>query len=70
MAQQPLNQGPVLPQKPRTPSRLAGMIGEYVKAFVRIVFWAVIAVVVGGLAFIAIKAVIFAVQLVLEAVGA
>ena len=69
MAHQPPNQPPLLPQKPRSPGGVASAIGEYVAAFVRITFWGVVLFVVGGLAFIAIRAVTWAVQLTLEAAG-
>ena len=37
MAQQPNSQMPLLPQKPRKPTDIASLVGEYVRAFALLV---------------------------------
>jgi hypothetical protein len=69
MANQPGSQMPLVPQKPRTPRALAEMIAEYVKAFVRLAFWIVVAFATAGAAFLAFRAIIFGCKLVLDATG-
>lgn len=70
MAHQPGDQMPLMPQPPRTPGRFAEVIGEYVKAFVRIAFWVVVAFAAGAAALVAFRGVIFGCKVVLEATGA
>jgi hypothetical protein len=61
---------PHIPQPPRTPEKFAEMIGEYVKAFVRIAFWTIVAFTAIAAVFLAFRAVIFGCKIVLEAIGA
>lgn len=69
MTQQPLNQGLLQPRPPWTPERFADRLAEYVKSFTRITFWALVALVTGGLAYIAIQLVLWGVRLVLGILG-
>lgn len=69
MAHQPGNQMPFMPKQPRTLGGFARALAEIVKAFVRIAFWIVVAFVAAGAAYMAVRGVIFACKIVLEAIG-
>ena len=70
MAHQPGNQMPLIPNPRRTPGTFAEMIGEYVKAFVRVAFWIIVAFTTAAAVFLAFRVVLFACKIVLKAVGA
>ena len=53
----------------RSPQQIATAVGVHVCALVRIVFWAVIAVAILAFGFVALTAIWFAAQIILQAVG-
>ena len=71
MSQMPNQQMPQYPNQPpgRGPRKIAALIGQFVAALVKSVFWIVIGVAVLASGFVALRAIWWAVNVLLEAVG-
>ena len=69
MTQDPNSQLPLVAKMPRTPESVTSTVSRYVMAFVRISFWLVVAVATGALVYLGIRAVVWAVTLVSDALG-
>ena len=71
MSQMPEQNQPLFQRPParRSPLQVAAAIGMYVRSLVVIVFWTVVAAAILAFGFVALKAIWFASQVVLEATG-
>jgi hypothetical protein len=69
MSQIPNNQLPLGGRPRRTPESVANLIGGYVMAFVRVVFWLTLAFAMCGAAYVAVQCVLVICRIVLSAVG-
>ncbi len=60
---------PHLPERRRSVGDLPSILGEYVTAFARTAFWAVVAILTCGAAYVAIRATWFGIRICCKALG-
>ena len=68
MSHQPQGQLPLLPQRGDSES-IAQVIGRYVRAFAQIVFWILVAIAICVAAYVVLRALWWAAQRCLQALG-
>jgi hypothetical protein len=53
----------------RTPAEVASLVGDYVRSGIRVVFWLIAASITAAAAFLAVRIILWAVQLASKALG-
>ena len=69
MTQNPNNQGPVIPKQQQNIGSVASQLCAYIWALVRLAAVLIVAAAVCGAAYVALRAIVFAVQIVTQAMG-